>query len=101
MNTNHLHFIEKSLDTLDLEYSKFEKIELSIMIAPESPLSSGFRKSIEIILKSLSLLMEIDADELYWWVFDNDFGRNRLSCDSGGEMKPITNFSEFVDSCGI
>lgn len=87
-------FIEETLEKLKENEEYFIQIIDVIDVNPESNLVESFYKNVDLIIDSLSKLINDKENWLEFFVFHCDFGRNKMEAGFKDEIKKIDSFEK-------
>lgn len=82
-------FVAGALLQMRDQTDKMREATSSIMIAQESPLVAPYDSLQDCLITTLSLLIDDNFDNLSWFIFECDYGRDPKEAGLKGNMKPI------------
>ena len=88
-NDEKWKFIEYALKDFCRLSDKFDATHRPIMLAPESPLLEPMWNIQSLLVKTLEKLCEDDMDNITWYVFECDFGRDKRKAGCKEDMRVI------------
>lgn len=83
------NFISGVLLQMRDQTDKMREATSSMLIAPESPLVAPCDVLQDCLISTLSLLIDDNFDNLSWFIFECDYGRDPKEAGLKGNMKPI------------
>jgi len=77
--------------------SIFDKLDEIIGCSVEGPLSDETWKAIDLSIEVLSEAIGMYPDDLYWFVYDNDFGNKGYSVEVDGKEYKIDSIESYAN----
>jgi len=77
--------------------SLFDKLDEIVGCTIEGPLFDETWKTIDLSIEVLSESIGIYSDDLYWFVYDNNFGYNEYSVEVDGKEYKIDSIESYAD----
>jgi len=86
---DHWYFVSGCLQDLQKEHDILKKATTGLILPPESPLICPFFEVSDMLLKSLSMMINDNDKNIDWFVYECDFGRNPQEAGCKNSMKLI------------
>jgi len=95
--------VEENLKKVDIQNEKNKKLSDMIGLQIESPISVTFHEIFDVAIQSMASSVNVEKEDFYWYVYDNEFGRCEIESgvDGGSVMKKIKNVRDFRWLCDL
>jgi len=92
MTDSQWEFVSGEIDKIMRQIDRFSDATDGLKIAPESPIVEPIYFVKDIAVGALSRLAGDVGDNIGWFVFECDFGRNAKKAGCDGDMRLINNY---------
>ena len=83
------HFVSGVLIDMQKQSDIFSKATKGLLIAPESPLCEPLAKTEDSLITALSFLIDDNFNNISWFVYECEYGRNPKEAGCKNNMKLI------------
>ena len=88
------NFISETLTSMQIQSDRMTKASRAILLTPESPLCEPQAITESLLIKALSRLVGDHLDNIEWFVYECDFGRNAQEAGLKNNMKKINSHDQ-------